>query len=156
MSRGMPRLSKYLTVRKFLTSHPLHQLAQPLLPRMRVNLRGGDAFMPQSLCVRLLNPGKRLEAVTSKPLLLAGIAEKTRHVRKSRITITPMHGFGERARNKITQVSARLQEWGRSAEQFRTHAVWNFVCDYLVTLLTRFNWLIAEIEPPGKVPVNPN
>ena len=109
-----------------------------------------------SLYVRLLNPGKRLEAVTSKPLLLAGIAEKTRHARKSRITITPMHGFGERARDKITQVSARLQEWGRSAEQFRTHTVWDFVCDYLVTLLTRFNWLITEIEPPGAVPVNPN
>jgi hypothetical protein len=102
-----------------------------------------------SLCVRLLNPGKRLEAVTSKPLLLAGIAEKSRHARKSRITITPMHGFGERARAKITHVSTRPQEWGRSAEQFRTHTVWDFVCDYLVTLLTRFNWLIAEIEPPG-------
>jgi hypothetical protein len=49
-----------------------------------------------------------------------------------------------------------VTEWGRSAEQFRTHTVWDFVCDYLVTLLTRFNWLITEIEPPGEVPVNPN
>jgi hypothetical protein len=109
-----------------------------------------------SIYVRLLNPKKRLEAVTSKPLLLAGIAEKIRHARKSRITITPMHGHGEQARERLTQVSSRLQEWSRNAEQLRIQTVWDFVCDYQVTILTKFNWLITEIEPPGEALATPN
>lgn len=109
-----------------------------------------------SIYVRLLNPKKRLEAVTSKPLLLAGIAEKTRHARKNRITITPMHGYGEQARERLTQVSSRLQEWSRNAEQLSIQTVWDCVCDYLVTILTKFNWLITEIEPSGEPLADPN
>lgn len=109
-----------------------------------------------SIYVRLLNPKKRLEAITSKPLLLAGIAEKTRHARKSRITITPIHGYGEQARERLTLVSSRLQEWSRNAEQLRTQTVWDFICDYLVTILAKFNWLITKIEPPNEPLANPN
>lgn len=109
-----------------------------------------------SLYVRLLHPKKRLEAVTSKPLLLTGIAERTRHARKSRITITPMHGFGDRAREKIARVSERLQEWHQNAEQLKIHTVWDYICDYLITLLTKFNWLVTEIEPSEEVWVTSN
>ena len=43
-----------------------------------------------SLFVRLAHPKARMEALNSRPLLLAGIAEKTRHARQDLLTITPM------------------------------------------------------------------
>ena len=36
-----------------------------------------------SLFVRLAEPGKHLEAITSRPLLLSAIAERTRHARQT-------------------------------------------------------------------------
>jgi hypothetical protein len=62
-----------------------------------------------SLFVRLANPKARLEAVTSRPLLLGGIAEKTRHARQERLTITPVHGKGGQARAMLEKVSTLLQ-----------------------------------------------
>ena len=70
-----------------------------------------------SLFVRLANPKARLEAVTSRPLLLGGIAGKTRHARQARITITPVHGKGGQARAMLEKVSALLQGWKAAAEQ---------------------------------------
>ncbi len=101
-----------------------------------------------SLFVRLANPKARLEAISSRPLLLAGIAEKTRHARQERLTITPVHGKGEMAKALLTQVSALLKGWQRDAEQLRLKTVWESVCDHLITLWARFNWLIPGLEPP--------
>ena len=68
-----------------------------------------------SLFVRLAHPKARLEAITSRPLLLTGIAEKTRHARQERLTITPVHGQGELAKPLLTKGSALLQTWKRNA-----------------------------------------
>ena len=104
-----------------------------------------------SLFVRLANPKARLEAVTSRPLLLAGIAEQTRHARQERLTITPVHGKGGQARAMLEKVSALLQGWRDAAEQLKLKTVWEAVCDHLITILTRFDWLAPGLEPPGSV-----
>ena len=104
-----------------------------------------------SLFVRLAHPKARLEAVTSRPLLLAGIAEKTRHARQERLTITPVHGKGGQARAMLEKVSALLQGWKRAAEQLKLKTVWEAVCDHLIKILTGFNWLLPGLEPPGTV-----
>jgi hypothetical protein len=101
-----------------------------------------------SLFVRLAHPKARLEALTSRPLLLAGIAEKTRHARQERLTITPLHGHGERAKVLLTRVSAMLKAWHHAAEQLRLKTVWESVCDHLITILTGFNGLMPRLEPP--------
>jgi hypothetical protein len=101
-----------------------------------------------SLFVRLAHPEARLEAITSRPLLLTGIAEKTRHARQERLTITPIHGKGEWAKTLLTKVSAMLQAWKRSAEQLKLKTVWESVCNHLITMLTGFNWLVPGLEPP--------
>ena len=103
-----------------------------------------------SLFVRLAHPQSRLEAITSRPLLMTGIAERTRHARQDRLTITPVHGRGEHAKVLLTQVSALLQGWKRAAEQLPAKSVWESVCDYLITLLTGFDWLLPRLEPPGR------
>jgi hypothetical protein len=101
-----------------------------------------------SLFVRLAHPEARLEAITSRPLLLTGIAEKPRHARQERLTITPIHGKGEWAKTLLTKVSAMLQAWKRSAEQLKLKTVWESVCNHLITMLTGFNWLVPGLEPP--------
>jgi hypothetical protein len=104
-----------------------------------------------SLFVRLANPKARLEAITSRPLLLAGIAEKTRHARQERLTITPVHGKGGQARAMLEKVSALLQGWKSAAEQLKTKTVWEAACDHLIAILTRFDWLVPGLEPPERV-----
>ena len=104
-----------------------------------------------SLFVRLAHPKARLEAVTSRPLLLAGIAEKTRHARQERLTITPVHGKGGQERAMLEKVSSLLQGWRSAAEQLKLKTVWESVCDHLITILSGFNWLIPGLEPPETV-----
>ena len=101
-----------------------------------------------SLFVRLAHPKARLEALTSRPLLLAGIAEKTRHARQERLTITPMHGYGEQAKALLLRVSNLLNTWHRAAEQLKLKTVWQSVCDYLIAVLTGFNGRITALSPP--------
>ena len=48
------------------------------------------------------------------------------------------------------------QEWSRNAEPLRIQTVWDFICDYLVTILAKFNGLITKIEPPKDLLMNPN
>lgn len=104
-----------------------------------------------SLFVRLAHPKARMEALTSRPLLLAGIAEKTRHARQERLTITPMHGYGEQAKALLLRVSALLKTWHRAAEQLKLKTVWQSVCDHLIAVLTGFNGRITALslsDPP--------
>jgi hypothetical protein len=84
--------------------------------------------------------------------LLAGIAEKTRHARQERLTITPMHGYGEQAKTLLLRVSALLNTWNRAAEQLQMKTVWQSVCDHLITVLTGFNGFIPRLDPPEPVP----
>lgn len=104
-----------------------------------------------SLFVRLAHPKARLEAITSRPLLLSGIAEKTRHARQVRLTITPVHGKSGKAKALLMEVSARLQEWKINAEQLKIKTVWESVCDHLITVMTGFNWLLPGLGPPDTV-----
>jgi hypothetical protein len=89
-----------------------------------------------------------MEALASRPLLLAGIAEKTRHARRERLTITPMHSYGEQAKALLLRVSALLNTWNRAAEQVQLKTVWESACGHLVTILTGCNGLMTRLEPP--------
>lgn len=94
-----------------------------------------------SLFVRLANPEARLEAITSRPFLLSGVARKTEHAGQQHLKITPLHGKNKKARDMLTRVSALLQEWKKTAEQFDSHAVWYRVCQAITTAFTGIDWL---------------
>ena len=94
-----------------------------------------------SLFVRLANPDARLEAITSRPFLLSGVARKTEHAGQQHLKITPMHGKNKQARNLLSCVSALLQEWKTTAEQFDSQAVWIRVCQTITTAFTGIDWL---------------
>ena len=70
-----------------------------------------------SLFVRLANPEARMEAITSRPFLLSGIAQKTTHAGQQHLKITPLHGKGEQAKAMLTRVSQLLHEGKQIAEQ---------------------------------------
>ena len=106
-----------------------------------------------SLFVRLANPKERLEAITSRPLLLSGIARKTSHAGQQYVTVTAMHGYGQEAKAMLSRISAMLKAWKINAEQFGLKTVWQQVCEYIVTAVTGFSWaappLLAAPPPQG-------
>ena len=93
-----------------------------------------------SLFVRLANPKARLEAITSRPLLLSGIARQTSHAGQQHVTVTAMHGDGPEAKAMLVRISGMLNVWKSTAEQFNLKTVWQFVCEYIVAAVTGFSW----------------
>ena len=73
-----------------------------------------------------------IEFLNLTGVLDAWIAEKTRHARQERLTITPVHGKGDLAKTLLTKVSAMLQTWQRNAEQLPLKTVWESVCDHFL------------------------
>ena len=112
------------------------------IKRCRLSAMGvAMAYNWWSLFVRLANPKARMEAITSRPLLLSGVGRKTSHAGQQHLTIAPMHGKASQAISLLTKVSLLLKEWMRIAEQSPLKSVWFQVCEYIATLVTGFNWL---------------
>ena len=97
--------------------------------------------------MRLAHPKARLEAITARPLLLAGIGELTHHGGQTHLTITPMHAKAGFAKDLLTRVSRRLNDWKHTAEQLKTASVWQRVCEFIATAVTGFNWLTPQKSP---------
>ncbi len=98
-----------------------------------------------SLFVRLANPKARLEAITSRPFLLSGVARQSRHAGQQHLVISHTHRYAHLAQAMLTRVSRMLQEWAKTtAEQLDPDALWARVCEHLMTTLTGVNWL----KPP--------
>ena len=97
-----------------------------------------------SVFVRLAHPKARLEAIRARPLLLAGIGELARHGGQTHLAITPMHAKAEFAKDLLTRVSRRLNDWKHTAEQLKTASVWQRVCEFIATAVTGFNWLVPR------------
>ena len=95
-----------------------------------------------SLFVRLANPKVRLEAITSRPFLLSGVARKTRHAGQQHLVIAPSHRYAHLAQAMLTRASRMLQEWTTAtAEQVNPTTVWQQVCEFITTTVTGVNWL---------------
>jgi len=89
-----------------------------------------------SLFVRLANPKARLEAITSRPFLLSGVARRTHHAGQDHLVISHQHRYAHLAQTMLTRVSRMLQTWATAtAEQLNPDAVWQRVCEFLMTTL---------------------
>jgi hypothetical protein len=77
-----------------------------------------------NIFVRLAEPDKHLEAITSRPLLLAGIAERTRHSRQTTLRIASTHGNARWAERVLTGVARFLRGLIEAAEQLTTEVRW--------------------------------
>jgi hypothetical protein len=77
-----------------------------------------------NIFVRLAESDKHLEAITSRLLLLAGIAERTRHGRQTTLRISSAHGRSRWAEHVLTGVACILRELVKAAEQLTDNQKW--------------------------------
>jgi hypothetical protein len=77
-----------------------------------------------SLFTRLAIPNRHTEALTSRPLLLNGVARQTTHSHQTLLTITSMHAQAPAVRRALEAVSTFLQRVRRTAEQLTSADRW--------------------------------
>jgi hypothetical protein len=70
-----------------------------------------------TLFVRSIEPGKHMEAITSRPLLLHAVGKQTKHAGQTRLVISSTHGKSKYIHKKLAQLSRFLKVISSSAEQ---------------------------------------
>jgi hypothetical protein len=85
-----------------------------------------------SLFVRLAEPGKHLEAITSRPLLLTAIAERTRHARQTTLKVASSHAKAGWVANVLRDIARFLNELIQSAEQLTAEQRWRRILAHAV------------------------
>ena len=77
-----------------------------------------------SLFVRLADPDRHREAITSRPLLLHGVARQTHHAGQTRLTVTSHHARREAVAAALRRIAGFFQSLARSAEQLTAEDRW--------------------------------
>ena len=70
-----------------------------------------------NIFVRLVEPDRHMEAITSRPLLLHAIATRVRHARQTTITVASSHARAIPAAKALRAVAIFLRELAKTAEQ---------------------------------------
>ena len=70
-----------------------------------------------NLFVRLADPEHHREAITSRPLLLSAIAQRTQHAGQTTLTISSSHGMRDKARHALVRIAGFLADLRKTAEQ---------------------------------------
>jgi hypothetical protein len=83
------------------------------------------------LFVRLVNEDKRPEAITSRPLMLHGIARRTRHGRQTTLTITSLHAKAKQMSQALQRASAYLRWVRATAEQLSREQRWRLILSWI-------------------------
>jgi hypothetical protein len=82
--------------------------------------------------VRLAHPQTRLEAITSRPLLLNGVARLTHHAGQSRLLLTLTHAADNQIKHLIANIRKGLAHVRATAPQLPTLARWLALVRYIV------------------------
>ncbi len=82
--------------------------------------------------VRLAHPKTRLEAITSRPMLLAGVGRLTEHAGQSRLLLTLSHAAVDQIKAMIVNVRKGLDHVLASAPQLPKAARWPALVRYIV------------------------
>ncbi len=83
-----------------------------------------------NLFVRLAEPGKHLEAITSRPLLLSAIAERSRHARQTTLRVASSHAKAGWAANVLSGIARFLRELTQNAEQLTADQCWHRILSH--------------------------
>lgn len=99
-----------------------------------------------TLFVRLAQPHKHFEAITSRPLLLHGVATQTRHGGQTRLTITSTHAKQAAIQAVLTSLAGFLDTLKTTAEQLTD-------AQRLRAILNRAfaKFMLATVEPPPQL-----
>jgi len=82
--------------------------------------------------VRLAHPKTRLEAITSRPMLLSGIARLTQHAGQSRLLLTLTHAAGDHIKSMIANIRKGLDHVLASAPQLTKADRWGVLARYII------------------------
>ena len=96
--------------------------------------------------VRLAHPKTRLGAITSRPMLLSGIARLTEHAGQSRLLITLSHAAGDQIKSMIANVRTGLDHVLANAPQLPKADRWRALVRYIVSK-------IIEARPKNPLPL---
>lgn len=94
---------------------------------------------------RAAHPGARMEAITSRPLLLAAVGKAVSHAGQTTLYLTPIHGKSHLLKSLQSNIQAALQHVKACAEQFNPSAAWAAFVRYV-------SEKIAPTLPPFKPP----
>jgi hypothetical protein len=86
-----------------------------------------------------------MEAITSRPLLLAAVCRTAHSGGQTTLYLTPMHAKARLLKTLITNIQAALQHVKAAMEQFKSADPW-------VTLLRYVSDKIAQIPGPFRPP----
>ena len=81
---------------------------------------------------RAAKPEARMEAITSRALLLAAVGRATRHAGKTTLYLTPMHAAKTTLIRLIANIRAALSHVRKVAEQSPTADRWKTLLNYIV------------------------
>ena len=82
--------------------------------------------------VRLAHPKTRLEAITSRPMLLSGIARLTQHAGQSRLLLTLTHAAGDHIKSMIANIRKGLDHVLANAPQLTKADRWGVLARYII------------------------
>lgn len=82
--------------------------------------------------VRLAHPKARLEAITSRPLLLAAVGRATQHAGQTRMLLTVTHAAVAQVKAAIANVSKGLQHIRATAPQLPARQRWSALVRYIL------------------------
>lgn len=101
--------------------------------------------------VRLAHPKARLEAITSRPLLLGGIARLTHHSGQSRLLVTISHVAGEQIKSMIANIRKGLDHILQAAPQLPKLERWKSLVRYIVAKIIAAK--SQDQPPPHSLPL---
>jgi hypothetical protein len=97
---------------------------------------------------RAAYPGQRMEAITSRPLLLAAVGKAVSHANQTILYLTPLHGKLGALKKMIANIGAALQYVKKSAEQLNSIDRWACLIRYVSE---QFAPAIGPPRPPHTV-----
>ncbi len=80
---------------------------------------------------RAAHPQSRLEAITSRPLLLAAVGRAVSHAGSTTLYLSPMHAERSMLKRLIANVGAALRHVRATAEQFKDSDPWDVLLRYV-------------------------
>ena len=102
-----------------------------------------------NLFVRLAEPKKHLEAITSRPLLLHSVGKQTVHAGQTKISISSTHGSTARVKRLLNRIASFFSELKAVAEHLTSEELW-----YRILSKSVEQYLGGRsLQPPLRVPI---
>jgi hypothetical protein len=100
-----------------------------------------------NLFVRLADPDRHREAITSRPLLLQAIGRQTQHAGKTTIIVTSAHADHDRARHALRRIAAFFAALRQTAEQLTDLDRWHRILSQALVKYLKGR----QLDPPRRL-----